>query len=104
MPYFKWKGVTITGDYRSGYLFASSHSTLDEQLFKSAIALTSASKKDHWLYWYRITTDTRVYVFEQIAILLGAGIRLPDALFLVARQSSNPRLQRALFELSLIHI
>lgn len=97
MPYFVWSGVTITGEIRSGKKFASTQQELDASLFKEGIALLSAKEQKLYSFMYPIRLVLLVQFFESLAVLLSAGIRLPQALFIIAQRESNPRLQEIVF-------
>jgi len=91
MPYFAWKGVTITGDNKRGKSFARSSQLLDDRLFKRDIALISCTAARSW-FLTPISHSLITSFFEQLASLLNAGILLPDALALMADHAPNIRL------------
>ena len=97
MPYYNWKGITITGAQRSGYLCCPSQQLLDAYLFNQEIALLGAKDRSWLLFRYQINAQTRAQLFEQLTTLIRAGIRLPDALTLIATQHGNPQVQEILF-------
>lgn len=101
MPYYAWKGVTLTGALRSGHLFARSEQDLDRQLFACDIALlASRAKKLRW--WHRLPVDSqfKIQFFRQLALLSSSGIFLSEALTLMSRHAhSKPRVQEIMIDL-----
>lgn len=91
MPYFAWKGVTLTGSQKHGKSFARSSQLLDEKLCKRDIALVSCSAARTWLL-PPLGRSWIVSFFEQLASLLQAGILLPDALAIIADHCHHIRL------------
>jgi type IV pilus assembly protein PilC len=97
MPYFKWRGVTIVGDWRTGRQFAPSHQHLDAQLLKKQIALIeSVPVASRWFLRSVSRADT-IQFFRQLSVLIQAGILLPEALAIAGAQLSNPRLQEVVY-------
>jgi type II secretory pathway component PulF len=93
MPYFSWVGVNIVGDWHKGKRFAKSTEHLDALLFKQGIALIK-QKPVRWHVFQKSVKRTDVALFfEQLSVLINAGILLPQALLLVGDQLSNPQLQ-----------
>lgn len=101
MPYYVWKGVTLTGALRTGHLFARSEHDLDKQLFACDIALLkSRAKKLRW--WHRLPADSqfKIQFFRQLALLSSSGIFLSEALILMSRHAhSKPRVQEIMIDL-----
>ncbi len=94
MPYYAWSGVDITGTIRTGKLFAKSETQLDEQLLKQGIALLKS--KPAWWHLYRsVSLADKLQFFRQLAVLIRAGVLVPDALVLLADQLAHPVLQEA---------
>lgn len=98
MPYFKWRGINISGTDCKGELFAPSDKELDMLLFERGIALLDCKHKPLYRSWYPINRLLVAQFFEQLGLLLHAGIRLPVALTIVAQQHANPRLQEIAFD------
>ncbi len=93
MPYFKWRGVDITGTIRSGKLAARSLKHLDTLLFKRGISLLTGSPA--YLFWFSrsISLPVKISWLRQLTVLVESGILLPDALTIVADQLTHPVLQ-----------
>ena len=93
MPYFKWRGVDITGKLRYGKLSARSPKHLDTLLFKRGIALLFSSPA--YLFWFfrTIRLPLKVEWLRQLTLLIKSGVLLPDALSIVADQLNHPVLQ-----------
>jgi len=83
MPFIKWYGVTDTGSVVRGVRFARSESWLKEALARDRIDLLHAVPQCK-LISQRSLLKVRVGCFEQLGWLLGGGIRLVDALAIVA--------------------
>lgn len=88
MPYFAWRGINLKGNIRKGIQFARTSSELEDLLFKKEIALINVKSKKVW-WAVRVSLQTKIDYFMQIATLLKAGMLLPDALLLIAQQASN---------------
>ncbi|HEB41466.1 MAG TPA: type II secretion system F family protein [Candidatus Dependentiae bacterium] len=93
MPYFKWRGVDITGTFRYGKLSARSPKHLDRLLFKRGIALLTSSPA--YLFWFSrtIRLPLKIAWLRQLTVLIQSGVLLPDALTIVADQLNHPVLQ-----------
>jgi len=93
VPYFKWRGVDITGTLRYGKLSARSPKHLDTLLFKRGIALLSSSPV--YLFWFSrtIRLSLKIEWLRQLTILIKSGVLLPEALSIVADQVNHPVLQ-----------
>jgi len=99
MPYFKWRGVNIFGDFRHGKVFARSEEDLDSILFSRNISLISCSRARMWLMFSRVSGDDKINFFRQLSALIGAGVCLPDALSILGDQVDNIRLSQIIFNL-----
>src|ERR1700722_3811003 len=93
MPYFAWRGVDIVGSYKRGKQFAKSAAQLDEALFRRGVALITSRSIKVPLLSPRITDQDLAICFQQLAVLVDAGILVHQALVLVACQLRNVRLQ-----------
>ncbi len=95
MPYYAWKGVTLTGDLRKGSLCARSQEDLEHQLLARDIAVMySRQKSIPW--WHRLQADNqfKIAFFRQLTSLLSSGIFLSEALTLMSQQlQGKPRVQ-----------
>lgn len=92
MPYYWWRGVTLTGGIKKGKLFARSLEHLDELLLKRHIALLSGKAAKQWVKW-PIRLHDQIQLFQQLATLIDAGVLIPDALIIVANQIEHYQLQ-----------
>ncbi len=100
MPYFSWSGVNMVGDWHKGKRFAKSTDHLDSLLFRQGIALIK-NKPVRWrLFQSSIKRADLLVFFEQLSVLINAGILVPQALSLVGDQLSNPQLQEVVHRLS----
>lgn len=100
MPYFSWTGVNIVGDWQKGKRFAKSTGHLDALLFSQGIALIK-NKPVRWFLLRRSIKRTDLLLFfEQLSVLINAGILVPQALSLVGDQLSNPQLQEVVHMLA----
>jgi type IV pilus assembly protein PilC len=95
VPYFKWRGVDITGTIRSGKLAARSLKHLDALLFNRGIALFTSSPA--YLFWFyrSISLSAKINWLRQLSVLVESGLLFPDALAIVADQLTHPVLQDA---------
>jgi type IV pilus assembly protein PilC len=99
MPYFVWKGVDLQVKIQKGIQFAANERDLDALLFKKDIALLSFSCKKVW-FDRPIPLQLKIDYFMQLALLLNAGILLPQALKLLAEQSAHPTFTPILHEVT----
>jgi len=97
MPYFKWRGVTIVGDWRTGKQFAPSHQHLDAHLLKKQIALIESWPVTSRWFLRSVSRADTIQFFRQLSVLIQAGILLPEALAIAGAQLSNPRLQEVVY-------
>lgn len=95
MPYFRWSGVDIIGTSYAGKVFAVSEDDLDRVLLKRGIARTHSKPTIVWNRG-RITVETKIEFFRQVAMLVNAGILLPQALAIIQEQSSHVAFQELL--------
>lgn len=84
MPHYVWKGVNLHARVLKGVYFAPSVQELESILFKKEIALLACWPKKLWRK--NISLDLKISYFTQIFMLIQSGMRLPDALTLVAGQ------------------
>ncbi|MFC1842258.1 type II secretion system F family protein [Candidatus Dependentiae bacterium] len=101
MPYYYWRGVNIFGDMKKGKAFARSVNDLDKTLFSRNIAIISCKNSKIRRFFNKISQDNIIHFFRQLAILLDAGVRLPDALMILCNQARNMRLKQVIFLLEL---
>lgn len=99
MPYYHWKGVTITGQMKKGKLFAQTLDHLDQLLLKREIALISGRPATQWIK-RSISIQDRAQLFAQLATLIEAGVLIPDALSIVANQIDRVELQEIMHEVA----
>ena len=99
MPYYAWKGVDLLGKNLKGKQFAHDQNELDEILFNRNIALLDAKEQKH-IIPRRISLSQKIAALVQLQALLEANILLPDALAMVARNTSHPLFAQKLDELA----
>lgn len=89
MPYYRWSGIDLTGAIHRGKQYAKSIKHLDSALFEREIALMRAQKA--WTLSLSLAVRARGLAdfFRQLSILLAGGIRIPEAVTLVADQLHN---------------
>ena len=92
MPYYHWTGINLQGTVQKGTLFAASPDVLDAILLKRSIALLSA-RKTITLFKRWVPQALVIQFFQELSVLLDAGILLPDALEILANQFSHPGFQ-----------
>ena len=97
MPYYRWTGVDITGTTHKGSSAAQSSKHLDAQLFKRGIALLKNKQVRMPFFARSIRLSQKIQLYQQLATLIFAGVRLPDALDIVADQLNHPRLQDIIY-------
>jgi len=81
MPYFKWHGITISGQEISGNQFARTLDDLRKKLLSDHIAVMDArtiKKRSSQKLKSQIA-----HFYRQVSLLLTSGIRLHDALLIV---------------------
>lgn len=102
MPYYAWKGVTLTGEFEKGRLFCRSLQELDQQLLKHDIALLQSREFSlHWWQRSPISMNLKVQFFRQLATLITSGVFLSQALDIISEgMSSNIRFQKIITELA----
>lgn len=96
MPYYKWQGITLHGVMARGRLFAWSQEHLDEQLFKRKIALLQCRSVYSWRSLARVRLTDKMSIFQQLLVLVKAGVLLPDALTIVAEQTHQRALEHVM--------
>ena len=101
MPYYRWRGVELTGNIKKGILFARSTEHLDELLIKREIAILSAKPVRQW-FKKPIRIADQLQFFSQLATLINAGVLIPDALDIVANQIRNVNLQNAMHQVGVL--
>ena len=86
MPYFKWKGIDLSGTVKKGTVRAASAQLLDQQLLQNDIALLTVRQINHWSVFNPITPSLKGAFFRQLSLLLDSGIFLDQGLSLVQQQ------------------
>jgi type IV pilus assembly protein PilC len=99
MPYYRWRGVELTGNIKKGVLFARSVEHLNHLLIKREIALLTC-KPAHRYFKMPIRLSDKQKVFAQLATLIDAGIRVPEALDIVANQVDHAGLQEIMHDIA----
>lgn len=96
MPYYHWRGVELTGRLKKGKLFARSQDHLDALLLKREIALLSCWSVRQW-FSRPIFLSHKTEFFKRLAVLIDAGVSVPDSLALVGDQLDHPRFQEMIY-------
>jgi len=99
MPYFKWQGVNLFGDFKHGKEFARSQGDLDRSLFDRNISMLSCAPARVWSFFPLISLSEKINFLRQLSILLDAGVRLHDALKILCDQVKNIKLKKIIFQL-----
>lgn len=100
MPYFKWRGVNMVGQWCTGKQFAPSPEQLDADLFKKQISLVASKPIKTRLFVRPIALRDTAEFFRHFAVLVQAGILVPQALVIAGSQLSNPRLQEIVYAMA----
>jgi len=100
VPYFKWVGVDIVGKTKKGKQAAHSLQDLSDRLLQRGIALLQCKSVYVPSWLWKLTAQTKSDLFKHKAKLLRAGVLLPNALEIVAQQSSNPFAYDILYNVS----
>lgn len=99
MPYYRWRGIELTGTVKKGILFARSAEHLDQLLIKREVALLSYRPVKQWIK-KPIKLADRVKAFSQLATLIDAGVLIPDALDIVANQIDHTGMQEIMHQIA----
>lgn len=83
MAYMRWKGIDLTGMNRSGIMMVRCQQELAMKLFQKDIALLSSSYKKPMPIFHALSLEQKIDFFKQLALLLGSGIFLDQALLLM---------------------
>lgn len=97
MPYFRWKGIDLTGTPCAGRSCAASLDDLDAQLLKKDIALIQGTQVTRQMLDRPLTMDAKIQFFSSLSTLLESGVTIPDALELAAQQITNVPFHDALY-------
>jgi type IV pilus assembly protein PilC len=97
MPYYYWRGVELTGNLKKGKLFARSRDHLDALLLKREIALMNCTAATQW-FARPIFLSHKIEFFKRLAVLIDAGVSVPNSLALVADQLDHPRFQEIIYQ------
>ena len=101
MPFYTWRGVDIHWNYSKGSLFAMSQESLDQRLLKKGIALLYCRQARSWrLFRSKNSWADDIQYFRQLAVLVDAGVLLPQALFIVAEQTQKPFFKEIAFDVA----
>lgn len=98
MPYYQWLGVTIEGEKKKGAQAALSDEALTQILLNQNIAPLIIKKKI-LLFKTKPSLAIRAQLYQQLLLLLQAGIRFPIALSITATHYNQyPLLQEFLYD------
>lgn len=100
MPYYSWQGITIHGATKKGVAFSTSLQELDETLLKRDIALLRGKPARKPLLQRSISAELKIEFFRQIAVLLQAGVLLPETLLIVNERMNHPQLQEVIADIA----
>jgi type IV pilus assembly protein PilC len=100
MPYYHYKGVDLSGRICSGRVYAASTDILDQFLFKRDIALISCAQVPFY-FAPSITKESVMHFFERFAILLRAGVLVPEALTILRDTMGHVRMQIVLEDITM---
>lgn len=99
MPYFRWKGIDLEGTMRAGRACAASVDDLDALLLQKDIALISSRQLENGLFSRPVSMEVKIQFFKSLAILLEAGVMMPEALALVAHHVKHISFHELLYTL-----
>jgi type IV pilus assembly protein PilC len=99
VPYFKWRGVTLTGLISSGKRFARSASNLKKSLEQEQVAIIECAETPEPFLLAPVTTKQKIALFDQCLTLLKAGILVPQVLTIIAETITAPRLQSIIIDI-----
>ncbi|MBD3273040.1 hypothetical protein GF385_01675 [Candidatus Dependentiae bacterium] len=102
MKNYYWKGMSISGEYNSGNLFAKDPDNLKEILLSNNIALFSFREKNKILSFSlfgnlfnkKILLKQKAFFFEQLYLMLDSGIELLKALNIILDQIKNKKFKK----------
>ncbi|MBA3953986.1 type II secretion system F family protein [Candidatus Dependentiae bacterium] len=99
MPYYRWQGVDLSGQVRSGKLFARSLTDVQAAVARLEIGFIAAQQADTInLRLKPITSTLKADFIHHLATLLKAGVRLHDALMISARTTKHTYFKEVLFD------
>lgn len=99
MPQFRWRGVTIEGDWRFGRASAVSIAQLEMRMLARGIAVTKiAPVKRLQLFQPAVSLLEQAQSLETIALLLESGMRLQEASLVAAEATTDSTLQELWIE------
>lgn len=82
MPQYKWKGINLLGQIKSGILRASTVEVLRQELLSQDIGLLSFEEKS--ISSCKVNDKDLLFFFQRLQSLLSSGVYLHDALSLFA--------------------
>ncbi|MGA9530889.1 MAG: type II secretion system F family protein [Candidatus Babeliales bacterium] len=94
MQCYSWRGIRIDGLIRTGIMVKETEHDVEAVLLQNDIALLSCKRMPQWRLWSApLYRNDILFLFEHLALLLRAGILLPEALSLIALQHKKLRFQ-----------
>lgn len=93
MPLFMWRGITLDGSIKRGFMHMPSANALDMRLLEMDIALLNHQTAWHPGALVPIRTHHVKEFFQLLTTLVGAGVLLPESLDMVAGQIAHPIMQ-----------
>lgn len=100
MPFFMWKGITLDGSMKRGFMQMPNISRLDKRLFEMDIALLHHYETWHPAQVIPVGTHHIKEFFQQLTTFVNAGVLLTDSLDMVAGQLSHPALQDSVYAMA----
>lgn len=91
MPYFKWTGIDIVGKIYRGKDFARSKSQIDSVLFLHNVSLINIKQVSASVLAEKVSSTHKLEFFRMLSILLGAGVKLHEALEIILAKQKNGR-------------
>lgn len=101
MPHFRWRGVTIEGKWCRGSSCAVSQEQLDARLFSRGIACTQVISARPYILRPTVSRIDQAQGLQTLALLLDAGVKMPEACIVTAETLANPVLQEFFISLAL---
>lgn len=98
MPYYRWQGIDLMGQVRSGKLFARSLAEVSAAVARLEIGFIAAQADTLSLRLKPITSGLKADFINHLATLLKADVRLYDALIISARTATHPYFKEVLFD------
>lgn len=96
MPYYRWQGINLQGASCAGTAFALSIKELEARLLKKDIAVIAARGTYRQWFSRSITLSDKIAFMRHLAVLLDAGLHVPQALAILSEQADPIAFQEIL--------